>query len=274
MIYVDPTGHVLETVLDVLGLVYDVYDFVQKPTLLGAGFIAWDVVSIFVPVLPGSYIISGFTRADTIIDTTKMGVKGVEGLIASVNTAKKVDKVIDSTSAIKKIDNISDVSKNIKKVDNSLDISKSANNINRATKVADISDALNSGKVVIENGNKYTDLSKIITNNADNMSDGTKIITNQFGKKGGLKHQGVINAVKKLDEKNTITEYGIKVTNSNKSNRFADVVRKVDGKITDIYQVGRVTKKGLPVSRERKALIDIMNSDDGRNAIIHFISYN
>jgi hypothetical protein len=44
----------------------------------------------------------------------------------------------------------------------------------------------------------------------------------------------------------------------NKGTRYVDVVGKdVQGNVVEMHQVGRQTKSGPPVSRERKALDDI-----------------
>ena len=55
--YVDPTGHAIETLLDVAGLGYSIYQFKKVQTLANAGYILWDLTSVFVPFMPGSYAI-------------------------------------------------------------------------------------------------------------------------------------------------------------------------------------------------------------------------
>lgn len=54
-----------------------------------------------------------------------------------------------------------------------------------------------------------------------------------------------------------------------KQNRFADVVglNRQTGEVEEIIQIGRTTKSGLPVARERRALNDILNSPDRPNGV-------
>ena len=59
-----------------------------------------------------------------------------------------------------------------------------------------------------------------------------------------------------------------------KKYRYADAVERVDGEIVSIYQVGKVSKNGLPVSRESKAIADIMDSSDYNGAPVNFLPYN
>ena len=105
---------------------------------------------------------------------------------------------------------------------------------------------------------------------------------NPYGKKGGPAHQQ-----KTQDIKNNIsakdkslnhsfdTEKMYDTTGGHKNRRFADVVElDGDGQIVAIYQVGKVNKNGLPVSRESKAIEDIMNSNDYNGAPIYFVPYN
>ena len=53
-----------------------------------------------------------------------------------------------------------------------------------------------------------------------------------------------------------------------------DVVEYDGDEIVAIYQVGKVNKNGVPVSRESKAIEDIMNSSQYNGAPIYFIPYN
>ena len=48
----------------------------------------------------------------------------------------------------------------------------------------------------------------------------------------------------------------------------------VDGVVTKIYQVGKISPNGMPVLRESQAISDIMSSDAYNGAPIYFIPYN
>lgn len=69
-------------------------------------------------------------------------------------------------------------------------------------------------------------------------------------------------------------EYGYVTSNGYKKRRYADAVEIVDGKVIKIHQVGKVNQNGTPVSRESKAIEDIMNSSDYNGAPVYFWPYN
>ena len=56
---VDPKGNAAETVLDVVGIGFSLYDFIKKPSWVNFGFLVWDVAAAFVPFAPGSYAAKG-----------------------------------------------------------------------------------------------------------------------------------------------------------------------------------------------------------------------
>jgi hypothetical protein len=49
---------------------------------------------------------------------------------------------------------------------------------------------------------------------------------------------------------------------------------KKTGEIKEIHQVGKKNKNGTPISREKKAIQDIQNSDKGRGINVNYHSYN
>lgn len=120
------------------------------------------------------------------------------------------------------------------------------------------------------------------------------ICHNPNGKKGGNAHQqktqDVINniasrntngsrnfAKNKIDNYDTENMFMIDAPGYKpyKPKRFADVVEYgASGDVIGIYQIGKVSKNGLPVSRESKAIADIMNSSSYNGAPIYFIPYN
>jgi RHS repeat-associated protein len=56
---VDPNGEAAETVLDVLSAGYSAYEFGNDPSLINAGFLAWDLAATVIPFVPGSYVARG-----------------------------------------------------------------------------------------------------------------------------------------------------------------------------------------------------------------------
>lgn len=64
-------------------------------------------------------------------------------------------------------------------------------------------------------------------------------------------------------------------TGGTKAYRYADAVEyNKNGEVVAIYQVGKVNKNGTVISRESKAIADIMNSSDYNGAPIYFLPYN
>lgn len=117
---------------------------------------------------------------------------------------------------------------------------------------------------------------------------------NPYGKKGGSAHQqktqDVINDISSRNTNGSRNFAKNKIDNFEKEmmfkidkpgykpykpKRFADVVEYgANGDVIAIYQIGKVSGNGLPVSRESKAIADIMNSKAYNGAPIYFIPYN
>ena len=101
------------------------------------------------------------------------------------------------------------------------------------------------------------------------------------GRKGGTAHQQEIqdikDAINDRGNKFTVREKMYDTTGGHKNRRFADVTElDGDGQVVAIYQVGKVNKNGTPVARERRAIEDIMNSEEYINSPvpIYFVPYN
>ena len=96
--------------------------------------------------------------------------------------------------------------------------------------------------------------------------------TNKYGRKGGPAHQKKIADLYDYYRSQGYTveteQMGL-TPGGHKSKRFAELMITKDNKETYI-QVGRATKGGLPVARERRALQDIMNA--GKR--VFFFAYN
>lgn len=107
------------------------------------------------------------------------------------------------------------------------------------------------------------------------MTSSTKgrIVGNPYGRLGGPAHQNKVQSVASDIENRGFKaqrEFKIDTPDGIKLYRFADVVA-VDiftGLLVEIHQVGISTKKGLPVSRERKAIRDIEIAT-GQKVIYH-----
>jgi RHS repeat-associated protein len=55
----DPSGYIIDTVFDVISIVWSFDSFVKEPNLLNFGFLAWDVGAALLPMVPGSYVAKG-----------------------------------------------------------------------------------------------------------------------------------------------------------------------------------------------------------------------
>lgn len=98
----DGTGHFWETAFDVASLAWSAYDFVKKPNLVNGLFLAWDVVALVAPFVPGSYVAKG-------IKLVSKGTKYLTKVLKSSNklakTAKYLDKAYDASKALKRLKN-------------------------------------------------------------------------------------------------------------------------------------------------------------------------
>ena len=61
--YTDPSGHFIETVLDVASVGLSLYTMIKEPSLSNAAFLLWDIGAMVIPAVPGSYIAKGISKA-------------------------------------------------------------------------------------------------------------------------------------------------------------------------------------------------------------------
>ncbi len=103
-----------------------------------------------------------------------------------------------------------------------------------------------------------------------------KRVPNPFGELGGPAHQAKVEEVAgNMAQKGLEVSREVRIATPGgaKSARYADAVGRdpATGKIREIHQVGKQTKKGQPVSRERKAVEDI---EKARKQKVTFDPYN
>jgi hypothetical protein len=92
-----------------------------------------------------------------------------------------------------------------------------------------------------------------------------KNVPNPFGKLGDPTTRArVAEIVSEIEARGNIakTEFKVTIQNGQKRIRFADVaeIDRKTGSVIKYHQVGETTKRGMPVSRERKAASDITTS--------------
>ncbi len=93
------------------------------------------------------------------------------------------------------------------------------------------------------------------------QASGAKAPPNPHGKLAGPAHQAEVGKVVQDIKNRGLTpelEHKVATPGGDKGSRYVDVVAKdKQGKVVESHQVGRQTKSGLPVSRERAAIRDI-----------------
>ena len=142
-----------------------------------------------------------------------------------------------------------------------------------------VGDAIGKGgkavKYAVKHGDDFVGAGRQVLKHAD---DGlAKAVPNPNGKKGCLDHRNTIDSIKPTSANGQINkEVRFDTPNGDKTCRYADAVEVVDGKITKIHQAGKVNKNGLPVTRESKAIEDIMTSPKyNENPVpVYFWPYN
>ena len=85
---------------------------------------------------------------------------------------------------------------------------------------------------------------------------------NPYGKKGGEAHQGAIATIKgDLVSRgySVVEEYRVDTSGGHKNTRYLDLYA-TNGYDSFGVQVGKMTRNGLPVARERRALSDLIDS--------------
>jgi hypothetical protein len=99
---------------------------------------------------------------------------------------------------------------------------------------------------------------------------------NPWGKLGGPRHRAEVQRVSDDIRSRGLTPQGevrFDTPGGFKSRRYGDVGAYDRGRLVEVHQVGRQTRGGVPVKRERAALVDIMNNNPS-GAAVHFHSYN
>ncbi len=97
--YVDPSGHWIDTVLDVASLGYSIKEFTSNPSWSKFGYLLWDVGATFIPFVPGSYSRKGAKITLKIADKVHELNKGKKGL--TIGKYKSLCKTIKNRKKLK-----------------------------------------------------------------------------------------------------------------------------------------------------------------------------
>ena len=135
VMYVDPSGHLWDTILDIFSIGWSLYDFIEEPSWENFGWLALDIGFAIVPFLTGSslirsasklddvaYIGKGINKFDNVYDSVVLGNNmdrvtnmamdigaAFYGGYGPLNALSAMDKIEDATSALKKaakLDNV------------------------------------------------------------------------------------------------------------------------------------------------------------------------
>lgn len=112
--YVDPSGHIMETILDAGSIIYSGYEMVTDPSLKNFGYLAWDVGATFLPFVPGSYVGKGAKAGSKAVKAAKVAKAGAKGVSVARKSLKakklltKVKTVKKSKMVLRAADSISD----------------------------------------------------------------------------------------------------------------------------------------------------------------------
>ena len=100
--YVDPSGNVWETILDVASMGWSAAEFLAAPSWKAAGYLVWDIGAAFIPFIPGSYVKKGLKasgklkkltiKVPTKIDELKKGKYLTTGTYRALNKLLKNQK--------------------------------------------------------------------------------------------------------------------------------------------------------------------------------------
>lgn len=180
----DGTGHFWETAFDVASLAWSAYDFIKKPNLVNGLFLAWDVVALVAPFVPGSYVAKGI----------KLVSKGTKYLTKALKSSNKLAKTV------KYLDKAYDTSKTLKRIKNSRKALETAAEVNKRkrqlakvateNKVKNLTKSLE--KLTSSKGRKFTQeaaeqVDKKVLKSSPTLSQGAKNTHVYFGIKNGEK---------------------------------------------------------------------------------------
>ena len=90
----DSSGCAIETVLDVIGVVFSLAELIGSPSWSAAGYLVWDVVATIIPFVPGSYLAKGGKIAIEIASKIDDFADGAKFLTGTYNKLKKLFKGI------------------------------------------------------------------------------------------------------------------------------------------------------------------------------------
>ena len=90
--YVDPSGNAIDTVIDIASTGFSFITLIKDPSWANLGYLAWDVGSVFVPFVPGSYAANAGQKLLKVADKTSDFKKAKYLTIGPYSKLKKMFK--------------------------------------------------------------------------------------------------------------------------------------------------------------------------------------
>lgn len=195
--YEDSTGHFWETAFDVASLAWSAYDFIKKPNLVNGLFLAWDIASVVVPFVPGSYVAKAVKY---ITKGAKYISKAIKSTKKVTKVAKAIDKVYDTSKAIKKAKQV------VKSVESAAEVAAkrrkiqkiaTKNNVDKLVKSIDIQASSKGKRLTQEAAEKISGSIKP----SPTLSQGIKNTQVYFGVKNGKNvYVGISNNIARREQ--------------------------------------------------------------------------
>ena len=87
---IDPSGNIVDTIVDVASIGYSIYSLVTEPSWENAGYLAWDIGAAVVPGIPGSYIGKAGKAATKFVKGSRVIQRGAKVAKSIGSKAAKV----------------------------------------------------------------------------------------------------------------------------------------------------------------------------------------
>ncbi len=99
VMYIDPSGEILDTIIDVISIGWSLYDLIKDPSWANAGWLAFDVLFAAIPFLSGSKVIKLSSNSDEIVDAIKYTSK-LDNVTDAVVIGNGMDNVMHAASKL------------------------------------------------------------------------------------------------------------------------------------------------------------------------------
>ena len=92
MRFKDSSGYGIETALDIISIVFSVWDLISRPSWVAVGYLTWDIAAAAIPFIPASYVAKGGQLVFKIASKIDDFADSSELLIGTYRQLKKMVK--------------------------------------------------------------------------------------------------------------------------------------------------------------------------------------